>query len=127
MSNLDDLRKKLAKAEASAHFDSLLPKSSGWLSRKLIVVLAVIAALILLGRDNQSAIISGIITLGVVYLIVQAVQDLGHSASDAYARGKLIEAMAKDGLDANEIAAITGQKPPGATITAIPAVVATQP
>ena len=40
MSKIDDLKTKLSKLEASAHFDSLLPKNSGWLSRKLIVALA---------------------------------------------------------------------------------------
>jgi hypothetical protein len=118
MSKIDDLKGKLAKLEASAHFESLLPKSSGWLSRKLLVVLAIIGVLVFLGRENVNLILAGIITLGVVYLIAQAAQDISHDWSDAWVRRKLIDAMAKDGLSQEELEALGGAsttKDPSAT------------
>jgi hypothetical protein len=108
MSSIDALKSKLAKLETSNYIDALIPKSSGWLSRKLGVVLAVIAALIIIGRDNQNSIIAGIITLCVVYLIVQGVNDLMDKFVEGWTRVKIIEGMAKDGLTKEEIETITG-------------------
>ena len=110
---ITDLKTKLAELEAGSHFNAMLPKTSGWFSRKLIVVLAVIGALIFLGRDNLNLIIGGIIALGMTYLIVQCAQDLMHSFCDAWVRRKLIDAMAKDGLSKEELDTITegGTKP----------------
>ena len=54
MASIESLKAKLSKLEASSHFDTLLPKTSGWLSRKLLILLAVLAGMIYLGRDNLS-------------------------------------------------------------------------
>lgn len=108
MSKIDALKSKIAKLEISSYIDTLLPKSSGWLSRKLCVVLAVIAALVIIGRDNQNLIISGMITLCVVYLIVQGMNDLMDKFVEGWTRNKIIEGMSKDGLSKEEVDAITG-------------------
>lgn len=108
MSDIEALKAKLAKLEASKHIDSLIPKNSGWLSRKLGVALAIIAALIFIGRENVVLIIAGIITLGVTYLIVQGAVDLVNSLSEAYVRGKIIDGLSKDGLTKEEIELVTG-------------------
>lgn len=108
MASIDALKSKLAKLEVSTHIDALIPKSSGWLSRKLGVVLAVIVALIIIGRDNTNSIISGIITLCVVYLIVQGVNDLMDKFVEGWTRSKIIDGMAKDGISKEEMEVITG-------------------
>jgi divalent metal cation (Fe/Co/Zn/Cd) transporter len=115
MSKIDDLKAKLAELEAGSHITALMPKSSGWLSRKLLVVLAVIGVLIFLGRENVNLILGGIVTLGIVYLITQAAHDIVSSITDAWVRRKLIEAMAKDGLDDAEKAALGLPVAPTAT------------
>lgn len=116
MSSIDALKAKLAKLEASTHIDALIPKSSGWLSRKLGVVLTAMAVLIFIGRDSVATIIAGIITLGVTYLIVQGVNDLMDKFVEGWTRVKIIEGMSKDGLTKEELETITGI--PSATVVA---------
>lgn len=121
MSKIDDLKTKLAKLEASTHFDSLLPKSSGWLSRKLIVALAAIATLIIIGRDNQAAIINWVGILALAYLVVQAGHDVFSGRDDRITRCKLIDAMAKDGLSDEDLKALTvGPATPPAPVATAP-------
>lgn len=93
MSSIDTLKEKLSKLEASAHFNSLLPKSSGWLSRKLLVALAVVVAMFVIGRDNQALIINWIGIIAVTYLIAQAAHDIFSGRDDRITRVKLIEVM----------------------------------
>lgn len=111
MSKIDDLKTKLSKLEASAHFDSLLPKNSGWLSRKLIVALAAIAALIIIGRDNQAAIINWVGILAGIYIVTQALHDIFSGRDDRIARCALIAAMAKDGFSEEELKVLAGGVP----------------
>lgn len=102
MSDIDKLEKKLASLKTKASFDSLLPKASSWLSKKLLSMLAIVACLIWFGRENITLVINGIIFLSAIYLIVQGVNDAVHSVCDAWTRRKVIDAMAADGLDETE-------------------------
>jgi hypothetical protein len=106
MSDIQNLKAKLSKLEAKNYFDALLPKTSGWFSRKLMVALAVVAALIILGRDNMSSIINWIGFIAIAYIVSQAVHDVFSSRDDRISRCKLIDAMAKDGLTKEEIASL---------------------
>lgn len=99
MSTVSDLQAKLEKAKLG----SLLPSTSGWLSRKLVVVLAVVAALIVIGRENVSLIVICMTVMACVYMIIQGIIDFGHDRNDTVIRGQLIAAAAKDGLTAEEL------------------------
>jgi hypothetical protein len=109
MSKIDDLKGKLAKLEASAHFDALLPKDAGWFSRKLLVLLAVIGVLVFLGRDNIGVILNLIGYITIAYIVVQGFVDACKSRDDRITRCTLIVSMAKDGLTEEELAAISGK------------------
>ncbi len=102
MSNIDKLEEKLAKLKTSASLSALLPKGSNWLSKKLLSMLAVVAGLIWLGRDNLSLVISSITLLAAIYIIVQGVNDAVHSLCDAWTRRAIIQGMAVDGISAAE-------------------------
>jgi hypothetical protein len=102
MSDIQKLEDKLIKLKSKAHFDTFLPKGSSWLSKKLLSMLAIVAALIWLGRDNLALSINGIILVSVVYIIAQAVNDAVHSVTEAWVRRTLIQAMAVDGLNEEE-------------------------
>jgi len=113
MSSIEDLETKLAKLKAGAHFDALLPKSSGWLSRKLVIALSVVGALLFIGRDNISLTIWATTILGGIYLLTQGAHDIFSSRDDRITRCELIRAMAKDGITKEELDAISGK--PAAT------------
>ena len=99
---LDKLHTALKSVESGQQMQSLIPKSSSWLSRKLLVTLAVIGGILWLGKASIMLTIHEAVVLAAVYLISQCIQDVGHSIADAYVRGKLIEGASKDGLDAEE-------------------------
>lgn len=110
MSTIEKLQEKLEKLKASSAVQSLIPSSSGWLSRKLWVALAIVATLVIVGRENINIVLNGIITLGMVYIIAQGVHDIVQSLGEAYVRGKIVTNLAKDGLTVEEIKAVNESK-----------------
>lgn len=97
------LESKLQELKAKSKLDWILPKtSSSWFSRKLFVALTLLGVLVFLGRDNINTVLTGIVYLGITYLIVQGVQDVVTKIVDGWVRRTVIEAMAKDGLDEAE-------------------------
>ena len=102
MSNITKLEEKIAKLKVKAGFDSLLPKGSSWLSKKLLSMLAIVAGLIWLGRDNLTLVIYGMIILGSVYMLTQTLHDIFVAREDGQTRRKLIDAMSADGLNDDE-------------------------
>jgi hypothetical protein len=102
MSDIAKLQEKIAGLKVGAGFSSLLPKKSGWLSKKLLSMLAIVACLIWFGRENIALTINGIILVAVVYIIAQAVNDAVHSITEAWVRRAIINAMAVDGLSDEE-------------------------
>jgi hypothetical protein len=105
---IEDLRQKISNLELGHQISGLIPKSSGWLSRKMLVTLGIVAGVLWLGRGNLTQAIQSIVSIVVVWLIAQTVQDVVHSFCDAYVRGKLIDGAAKDGLTTDEVREITG-------------------
>jgi divalent metal cation (Fe/Co/Zn/Cd) transporter len=105
---IEDLKAKISNLELGHQISGLVPKSSGWLSRKMLVTLAVVAGVLWLGRGNLMQTIQSIVYIVIVWLIVQTVQDVVHSICDAYVRGKLIDGAARDGLTADEVREIAG-------------------
>lgn len=109
MSSIENLKAQIAKLEAGESFNALLPKSSGWLSRKLVIALAIIGALIFIGRDNIALTIWATVILGGIYLVTQAAHDIFQSRDDRITRCELIKAMAQDGLTKEELESISGK------------------
>lgn len=111
MADIKKLEDKLAKLKLSSSFGAFLPKTSGWLSRKLLVALALIGGLIFLGRDNITLVIYGMIILGSIYMITQTLHDIFTCREDGATRRALIAAMAADGnLSSEELAVLGGEK-----------------
>ncbi len=108
MSTIQKLEDRISKLKVGANLSSLLPKNSGWLSRKLLVTLALVGGLIFLGRDNITLVIYGIIILGSVYMVTQTLHDIFVCREDGMTRRQLITAMASDGLSPEETKALTG-------------------
>ena len=103
MSTLDKLKSKVANLETKTLMDTFVPKTSGWLSRKLIVMLAIVATLVVIGRENQSLIIWSIVILGGVWMLTQVIQDIFNSRDARIIRCEIIRALAKDGLTPEEL------------------------
>lgn len=108
MSAIDDLKGKLANLEISSKIGALVPKSSGWLSRKLITTLSVAGVVVYLGHDNIVLALYGVIVLGVAYLVTQAAHDIFQSRDDRIIRVAIIEALARDGLTPDELSSVRG-------------------
>lgn len=108
MASIEGLKDKISNLELGHQISGLIPKSSGWLSRKMLVTLAVVAGVLWLGRGNLMQTIQSIVHIVIIWLVVQTVQDVVHSICDAYVRGKLIDGAAKDGLSKDEMDSLGG-------------------
>ena len=104
----------LAKLESNPTIASL-NDGSGWLSRKLIVALLVIAGLIWFGRDDIFKVLEISVKFAALYIIVQGVIDLSGKWADAWVqRGvndnllatKQVEAEIVNNAAENELAKI---------------------
>jgi hypothetical protein len=110
MSAIDRLKSKISGLETKSLMDAFVPKSSGWLSRKMVVMLAVIGVLVLIGRENQALIMQYSCIMAGIWLLTQVIQDVAHSRDSRKVRIAMIEAMAKDGLSDEERKEL-GEKP----------------
>ncbi len=113
MTDLADIKAKIASlesggAEMAAQAKSLLVGDNGWLSRKLIVALIALAAIIWLG-PTMGELMKTVEKIVIVYIIVQGAVDVAKLFSNAWVRGKIAEGLAKDGnLTDTEIKTING-------------------
>lgn len=110
MSSLSKLKSKVTNLEISSLMAAFVPKTSGWLSRKLIVMLAIVATLVVIGRENQSLIIWSVVILGSVWLLTQVIQDVFNSRDARIIRCEIIKALAQDGLTTDEIKSLDDKK-----------------
>lgn len=122
MNDIASLEAKLKELKNSAA--GALPKSSGWLSRKLLTLLVIAGIVIFLGREQISAVIVSLSWLCLGYLLVQGIVDAvrewqagklarAHVEADAMIRIAWIDAAARDGFDdAEKAKALEAAKPP---------------
>lgn len=104
MSDLDKIKEQLSKLEsgasnAAAHAKALLVGESGaggFLSRKLLVAIAALVVIIILG-PSMGEMMKCLEHIVIVYIIVQGIVDVSKNLANAWVRGKMAEAFAKDG------------------------------
>ena len=90
----------IAKLESNPTIASL-SDGSGWLSRKLLVALVVLAGLIWFGRDDIFKVLEISVKFAALYIIVQGVIDLSGKWADAWVqRGVNDNLVASKDLDA---------------------------
>ncbi len=104
MASIEKLQAKIEELKLG----SLLPKGSGWLSRKLWVALAAIVAVIYLAAGNVPLILSTTTTIVIWYLATSAAQGAVEHVANVWLRGKIVDALARDGkFDAADLKSAT--------------------